>query len=208
MFVAAGLFDEWRFPRRQLEDFELGYQLRERGHRIVLRPEIQATHLGRWTLRSMIAADLQDRSVPWMRIFAKRAAAALGRRKERLRRVKTINTALIWLGLAVASGAVVGDRPWLLLGTFACVILVLFNDRAQHRFFARERGVAFAVAPLQLLSYFVNGSGVMVGWAMRELVGEPAPAPTVEAFAEVGVKMWPPVPMPRQASVSGTDKAR
>jgi glycosyltransferase involved in cell wall biosynthesis len=198
VFAAAGMFDEWRFPRRQVEDFELGYQLRARGQRIVLRPEIQATHLGRWTLHSMIAADLQDRSVPWMRIFAKRGAS-LGRRKERLRRAKTINTLLTWLGLALALGALIADRPWLWLGAGACIVLVLMNDRAQHRFFARERGVAFAIAavPLQLLSYVVNGLAVTVGWALRQLLGDPAPHPTIEAFAEVGVKMWPPVPSKR-----------
>ena len=198
VFAAAGMFDEWRFSRRQVEDFELGYQLRARGHRIVLRPEIQATHLVKWTLGSMVAADLQDRSVPWMRIFAKRGAS-LGRRKERLRRVKTVNTALMWLGMALALGAVVTARPWLLLGAAVCVALVLIIDRAQHRFFVRERGVAFAVAaaPLQLLSYLVNGLAVTVGWALRGLLGDPAPHPTVEAFSEVGVKMWPPVPSKR-----------
>jgi glycosyltransferase involved in cell wall biosynthesis len=198
VFASAGMFDEWRFPRRQVEDFELGYQLRARGHRIVLRPEIQATHLVKWTLRSMIAADLQDRSVPWMRIFAKRGAS-LGRRKERLRKVKMVNTALAWLGVALALGGLIAGRPWLLLGTTACIGLVFINDRAQHRFFARERGVSFAMAaaPLQLLSYLVNGLAVTVGWALRELLGDPAPHPTVEAFAEVGVKMWPPVPLKR-----------
>lgn len=129
-----------------------------------------------------------------MRIFAKRGAS-LGRRRERLRRVKTVNTALIWLGMALAFGAFIVARPWLLLGAGVCVVLVLINDRAQHRFFVRERGAAFAIAaaPLQLLSYVVNGLAVTVGWALRGLLGDPTPHPTVEAFAEVGVKMWPPV---------------
>jgi glycosyltransferase involved in cell wall biosynthesis len=208
VFAEVGMFDAWRFPRHQVEDFELGYQLRARGHRIMLRPEIQATHMGRWTLRSMIAADLQDRSVPWMRIFAKRGAS-LGRRQERLRKVKTVNTAFMWMGLALALAAVVGDRLWLLLGTTACVVLVLLNDRPQHRFFARERGDAFAIAviPLQLLSYVVNGLAVTLGWALRELLGEPAPHPAVEAFAEVEVKMWPPVPTKRRDTRTDAGRA-
>src|SRR5688572_24951423 len=173
-FAEAGMFDEWRFPRHQVEDFELGYQLRDRGHRIVLRPEIQATPLMRWTLRTMIVADLEDRSVPWMRIFPKRGAT-LGRRKERLRTVKSVNTALTCLALVVTLGAVFAGRPWLLLGAAACVLLVVVNDRAQHRFFARERGrwFALAVVPLQVLSYLVNGLAVTVGWVLREVLGEP-----------------------------------
>jgi hypothetical protein len=196
-FVDAGMFDEWRFSRRQVEDFELGYQLRERGHGIVLRPEIQATDLQRWTIRRMIAAELYDRSVPWMRIFDRRATTAR-RRTTRLRTIKGVNTAMTWLALVSTLGALVASRWWLPLAA-ACLLTVLFNDRAQHRFFAQQRGWLFALAviPLRLLSYLVNGLAVTVGWALRELMGEPTPHPTVEAFAEVGVKMWPPVPAKR-----------
>jgi glycosyltransferase involved in cell wall biosynthesis len=208
-FAEVGMFDEWRFPRHQVEDFELGYQLRARGRRVVLRPEIQATPLKRWSLGSMIAADLQDRSVPWMRIFAKRGAT-LQRRKERLRIVKSVNAALTWLALAFVLGAVFADRPGLLVLAGVSLLLVLINDRAQRRFFARQRGTWFAVGvvPLQLMSYLVNGMAVTVGWVLRELLGEPTPHPTVEAFAEVGVKMWPPVPTSRAGAASETSGAR
>lgn len=203
-FIEAGRFDEWRFPRHQVEDFELGYQLRERGLRIELRPDIQATSLRRWTLDSMMSASLQDRSVPWMRIFGRRDAV-LGRRSTKIRTVKTVNTALTCFGAAMALGGAIGARPSLLLAGAACLIVVVFNDRAQHRFFVRERGkrFAFAVVPFRLMSYLVNGISVTVGWVLRELLGEPGPDPTVEAFAEVGLKMWPPVPARRQATAPG-----
>jgi hypothetical protein len=48
---------------------------------------------------------------------------------------------------------------------------------------------------------------VTVGWLLREVLGEPGPDATVEAFAEVGLKMWPPVPAKRQVTVSGTREA-
>jgi len=48
--------------------------------------------------------------------------------------------------------------------------------------------------PLDLLNYAVNGVALVVGWALREVVGEPKPDATVQAFAEVGIKTWPPVP--------------
>jgi glycosyltransferase involved in cell wall biosynthesis len=203
-FLDAGMFDEWRFPRRQVEDFELGYQLRERGHRIALRPEIHATSLRRWTLGRTLAADLQDRSVPWMRIFGRRDAT-LGRRSARLRTAKTVNTVLTWLAVALALGGATTGRPWLFGTAGALVLLVVVNDRSQHRFFARERGTWFAAAAaaLQLLSYLVNGVGITLGWLLRELLGEPGPHPTVEAFAEVGVKMWPPVPTKRPTAAAG-----
>ena len=197
-FAEAGMFDEWRFSRPQVEDFELGFQLRERGHRVVLRPEIQATTMKRWTLDAMVAADFQDRSVPWMRIFPKRGAT-VRRRATPLRTVKRVNTALTWLGVAFTLGAAIAARPSLLVAAAGCVLLAVINGRAQHRFFARERGTWFAlrVVPLELLSYLANGMAVTVGWLLRQLLGDLTPNPTVEAFAEVGVRMWPPVPVKR-----------
>src|SRR5574338_113470 len=64
-FLAAGEFDE---TMSQLEDIDLGYRLRALGHRILLRPEIQGTHLKQWTLGSMVRTDLFGRGVTWMRL--------------------------------------------------------------------------------------------------------------------------------------------
>jgi hypothetical protein len=101
--------------------------------------------------------------------------------------------------VAFTTGAAVAARPSLLVAAAVCLLLVVINGRAQHRFFARERGTWFGlrVIPFELLSYLANGLAVTVGWLLRELLGEPTPAPTVEAFSEVGVKMWPPVPAKR-----------
>jgi hypothetical protein len=48
--------------------------------------------------------------------------------------------------------------------------------------------------PLDLVNYAVNGVAVAAGWALRQLVGDAKPDPAVQAFAEVGIKTWPPVP--------------
>ena len=197
-FVEAGMFDEWHFPRRQIEDFELGHRLRRHGRQIVLRPEIRAMHLKNRTLRGMIAADLYDRALPWMRLFGGRPTT--GRpRSARLRALKKRNTALLWLALALTVGSIFVQRPWLLLGAGACALLVVVNNRAQYRCFARDCGfgVALAAIPLDFLSYLFHGFGIAYGWLLREMLGEPKPRPNVEAFSEVGVRMWPPVPVKR-----------
>jgi GT2 family glycosyltransferase len=194
-FANVGMFDEWHFPRHQVEDFELGNRLREHGHRIVMRPDIQATHLKRWTLRRMIAADLHDRAMPRMRLFERRAVTPRSENGDRLSRTKTVNTALTWLALALIVGAIGTGWPLLLSGG-VCLAVVLRNYLPQHRFFVRERGLAFALAviPLQLLSYLVTGMAAVFGRLLGEFLGEPKPHPTVEAFAEIGVRTWPPVP--------------
>jgi hypothetical protein len=195
VFASVGMFDEWHFPRHQVEDFELGHRLRQHGHRIVARPDIRAAHLKRWTLRGMLAADLHDRAMPWMRLFDRRAVMRV-RGKDRLRAATTMNIALTWLALALTVGAIRPGRPLLLSAAGVCLALVLWNYLPQHRFFVRERGLAFAIAviPLELLSYLVNGVAIVFGWLLRELVGEPRPHPTVEAFAEISARTWPPVP--------------
>jgi GT2 family glycosyltransferase len=200
-FAGVGMFDEWHFPRHQVEDFELGHRLRQHGYRIVMRPDIQATHLKRWTLRRMIAADLYDRAVPWVRLFDRRAVT---RTRDRLRTAKMIGTVLTWLALALTIGAIRAGWP-LLVTAGVCLAVVLRNYLPQHRFFVRKGGLAFAlvVIPLELLSYLVNGVAIVVGWLLRETVGEPRPHATVEAFAEIGVKTWPPVPTKRPSPAQG-----
>jgi len=75
VFMEAGRYDEWSYPRPQIEDVELGHRVRALGHRILLRPEIQCTHLKRWTLRSMVSTDFFRRGVPWASLLLRERTA-------------------------------------------------------------------------------------------------------------------------------------
>ena len=199
-FVEAGMYDEWHFPRRQVEDFELGQRIRRHGREIVLRPEIQVSHLRRRTLRGMIAADLYDRALPWMRLFGGRPTMGQSR-SSRLRARKRRSTLVTWLALILALASV---RIGLVAAALAaaCLLLVIVDNRAWYRFVAKRGGPALALAavPLDLVTYLVHGFGLVYGRLLREVMGEPTPHPRVEAYAEVGVRMWPPVPRkPRDA---------
>ena len=205
VFAQAGMYDEWRFARPQVEDIELGYRIRALGHRILLRPEIQGTHLKRWTLRDMIRTDIRDRGVPWMRTLIADGNAKRGRSLN-LRPRERVLTVVVWLAaLALLRGLATGDGRWLAaaaLGTCAPIPM----HHALYRFFARERGVGFALAvvPLQLLYYLLNGVSAFVGWMLWELVGEARPDPLVEAYSEVGLEVWPPVPRKPSAAQSAS----
>jgi hypothetical protein len=63
-------------------------------------------------------------------------------------------------------------------------------------FFAKARGISFAlaVAPLHFLLQAVSSLGVGAGWFLRDAVGDRAPDAVTQAYAEVGVETWPPVP--------------
>src|SRR3990172_3929317 len=69
IFLAVGGFDAERFPRPSIEDIELGFRLRQAGHRILLDREIQGTHLKHWKLRGVIWTDITCRAIPWSRLI-------------------------------------------------------------------------------------------------------------------------------------------
>jgi len=198
IFADAKMYDEWHFPRPQIEDIELGHRIRALGHRIVLRPEIQCAHLKRWTFRSMILTDLKDRGVPWARLLVAQGAT-LKSRSLNLKTIEKISTALIWLMLVLIAAAALYHRPRLLFAAAACLMPVIWWNRPLYGFFERERGFFFAlrVVPVHVLYYVLNGIAAGFGWFLHELIGGPSPDPTVEAVSEIGLKTWPPVPVRR-----------
>jgi glycosyltransferase involved in cell wall biosynthesis len=194
-FIAVGMYNEWQFSRPQVEDIELGRRLNDSGHRIVLCPEIQGKHLKRWTLRTMLLTDIKDRGVPWSRLLLKRGET-IESKSLNLKIQEKVNTAAVLLAFLVALGSLVTlDSRWLGLA-FIFLLPVLISSLPLYAYFARCRGIGFALAviPLHLAYYGVNGASVLFAIALHQLVGEPLPSATVQAFSEVGVLKWPPVP--------------
>jgi cellulose synthase/poly-beta-1,6-N-acetylglucosamine synthase-like glycosyltransferase len=199
VFLDADMFDEWHYPRPQIEDVELGARICALGHRIVLRPDIQATHLKRWTLWGLLRTDLLDRGVPWTRLLVQQGTATRVATLN-LKRVEKVKTVLVCTALVCIAGAwLTRDARWLIL-TGTCVLAVIVGSTNLYARFARIRGVrfAFATIPLHLLYYATNGLSVCLGWLLHHAVGEPRPHPVVEAYAEVGVQRDPPLPSRRR----------
>ena len=69
-------FDEVRFHDPSVEDIELGLRLAAAGGGIRLDPAIQGTHLKRWTLRNMVATDVNRRGTPWTALVLEYGASA------------------------------------------------------------------------------------------------------------------------------------
>ncbi|HUF30744.1 MAG TPA: glycosyltransferase family A protein [Gemmatimonadaceae bacterium] len=201
VFLQAGMYDEWHYSRPQIEDIELGHRIRALGHRIVIRPEIQGSHLKRWSLWQVIKTDLNDRGVPWTRLLMTKSAG-MRTATLNLRVVEKVNTALValaWLCMGLALLFV--NAAWLLPAALWLLPVLVTNVRL-YAFFARIRGMRFALAviPLNLLYYSLNIVSFTFGWLLHETVGAPRPDPTVEAYAEVGLETWPPVPTKRSVS--------
>ncbi len=193
-FLNAGKFDEWHYDRPSVEDIELGHRLRAQGGRIALRPEIQCSHLKRWTLYSMLRTDLLDRGIPWMRLLLHEGRIG-SMQALNLKLQEKINTALVGLALVCAMLALRFGPLWLAIAGLL-LVPVLLTNLDLYRFFVRQRGLLFTlgVLPLHLVYYFLNGCSAALGWLLHHWFGELTPAAEVQAFHEVGVSCWPPVP--------------
>jgi GT2 family glycosyltransferase len=195
VFEEAGMYDEWHYARPQIEDIELGARIRSLGKKILLAPQIQVTHLKKWSLRNVIRTDLRDRGIPWARLLAHRGDA-MSAKSLNLRWTERLNTALVWLAVFAIIVAAIMRKPWLAAAAPLLVLPVIALNWRLWVYMARLRGVLFALAiiPLHLMYYGLNGVSFLLGLLLHQTVGAPVPDPTTAAYAEVGVQRWPPVP--------------
>lgn len=195
VFAEAGMYDEWHYGRPQIEDIELGGRIRGLGSRIMLVPEIQVTHLKQWTFWGVVRTDLTDRGIPWARLLAHRGAV-MSSKTLNVRTVEKLYTVFVWMSVITLLTTVWHRSTTLYALAAVALSAVLLGNLPLWRFFARVRGVWFAlrVVPVHLLYYLMNGVSFAGGLLLQQLVGPPIPDPTTEAYAEVGVQRWPPVP--------------
>lgn len=158
VFEASGGFDAARFSRPSVEDIDLGMRLCRAGHRIRLDRGLQATHLKRWTFRSMLVTDFARRAIPWSRLILE-----AGRVPDDLnvRRSERASVALVTLAASLLPLS--PGRPGLAALSAVLLLAVVLLNRDLFGFLARQRGLAFAAAcvPLHLAHYL--GSGLAFG---------------------------------------------
>ena len=61
-------FDEG-YRRPAIEDIELGYRLKARGHKIILDPALRVKHLKAWSFIGLVKTDIMDRGIPWTELI-------------------------------------------------------------------------------------------------------------------------------------------
>jgi GT2 family glycosyltransferase len=204
VFAETGMFDEWHFSRPQIEDIELGRRIRQAGYRILLRPEIQGTHLKHWTLGNVLTTDFKSRGVPWTRLIMHEGeGGGSSPATLNIRAVQKMCTGLVGLGFIAALGSGILRSPWPLVITGSAVGMVLGVNIGFYRLLRRVRGFPFALAalPLHLMYYLSNCLSLAMGWLAHTVVGAPHPPLDVAAFSEVGVETWPPVPAKPKRSI-------
>ena len=154
-FLAAGGFDEERYPKPSIEDIELGARITADGARIVLDPELQGTHLKRWTLVSSVRTDFASRGVPWVELVAGSGAPAgilnLGWRHRASALVSVLGAA-----------ALLRRRP---LGIAAAVAGLVALNRDLYGLVLARRGPASAAAAvaLHVVHHLTSAAALVAG---------------------------------------------
>ena len=142
VFCELGGFDE-SYARPSIEDIALGRKLRLAGHRVLVCPDVQGTHLKRWTVRSWLRTDIRDRAIPWTRLMlSDKSDVPSDLNLDWKSRVSAI---VAWLSVALFVAALVSSQKTslLMLCGAAFVALAALNWPLL-RFFSKRRGVLFA----------------------------------------------------------------
>ena len=159
VFLGAGGFDAIRYPAPAIEDIELGLRLSEAGWRIMLDPEIQGTHLKRWSVASMVRTDLLSRGVPWVALMAERREVPTGLNLGWRHRLSA---------LAAAGVVVAGLRRRRRAAAGAFAGLVALNGSLYRRLWeAGGARIALPAPGLHLIHHLTSIAAVPLGVAMH-----------------------------------------
>lgn len=183
VFWRLGGFDErYRFP--SIEDVELGYRLKKTGCHIRLIKALQVKHLKRWSIVSLLKADICFRALPWTELML-RERYVLNDLNFRLS--NRMSTLLVF----ALTAAMVGGFWWpsLLVVVGGLMLALLACNAPLYRFFLRKRGIwfTFRAIPWHWLYYGYSGLAFIAGSLLFFLHGSKRAAMTHagEDFAPV-----------------------
>jgi glycosyltransferase involved in cell wall biosynthesis len=148
VFEEVGGFDDAMYTAPSVEDIALGLELTRRGYTIRLDKRLTVKHLKRWTVPSLLRADIFDRAVPWTRMILSSGQLPRDLNLTYASRISSVLVGLLTvLGLSVPVIFAKGWRHLLLPALAAvamnCLALMSLNWDV-YRFFWRKRGLWFA----------------------------------------------------------------
>lgn len=171
-FLRLGGFDEG-YAVPCIEDVEFGYRLGDAGHRAALDPNLQVTHLKRWSFVDMLRTDVLRRAAPWTELILERGTVENALNVDVRGRVSVASVAA--LGLAALMAPVV---PLLAAAEAATALGVLAVANAPfYRYLRQIRGAGFVARalPWHVVYYACAGAGFVVG-AVRSFARKRGPA--------------------------------
>jgi len=161
MFLAMGGFSS-EYASPSIEDVELGYKIKESGSKIRLAKDAQVTHLKHWSLFGLIKTDIFDRAKPWTKLAWKRGLP------------RDLNFTLadrcsgLFAGLLFLCLILCGFRSFFFIPVLLLSATLLLLHFKLYRFFARRKGIGFAVlAVLYHWFYFWYSSLAFLFFSLR-----------------------------------------
>ena len=168
LFIALGGFDE-RYRKPSIEDIELGYRIKQAGHRILLCKGIQVKHLKRWGVPSLIKSDFFHRALPWTDLILRDRRFI----NDLNLRFSSRMSVVLTYGLI---GALIGARWWsgALVIVSVLALLLLTINQSLYKFFLCKRGFWFMMEaiPWHWFYFFYSGLGFVVGVTRFFLFGK------------------------------------
>lgn len=162
-FLEVGGFDVDRYPYPSIEDIELGYRFCARGHRMLLAPELQGTHLKVWRLGGLIHTDVFRRAIPWARLMVNQSHLLDDLNVSKAERLRGVLAGVVLLAVIAALFRV---APWWSAPlAFAAAILANWD---LFTFLYRRRGLLFAFGALLFHQVYYLYSGAIFAWCWLE----------------------------------------
>jgi hypothetical protein len=160
---------------------------------VLLSRELQVTQLRRWSMMS-VCREAWNRSALLARSLGYQRTRKSAPNEVVFTLSRTVVPAFAVICTIVLCSAFIAEvgRPLAVAMTATGLIV---TNLSVYRFFARTRGLVFAIAaaPVHILMQFFGGVALCVGRLMRDAVGDRLPDAATQAYAEVGVETWPPV---------------
>ncbi len=153
VFVALGGFDE---SYRMIEDIELGVRLRRAGYRVWLCPDIQVTHLKRWTFVGLLRSDIFDRAVPWTKLMLRERHVPADLNVDARGRLGALAAWGLVVCLVLGCG-----WPLFWAGALLALVALVALNAELYRFFARRGGLRFAVGAAGLHTLYLLYSSLV-----------------------------------------------
>jgi len=169
VFDRAGGFDQERYPSPSVEDIELGYRMKKMGCKILLDKALQVKHLKRWTLGSLLRADILHRAVPWSMLMLETDQIVDDLNLQWRNKASACLAGLLFVMLGLA----LFRREFLYGVALLTVILVALNLDF-YKFMFRKRGLTFAVLSffMHILYYFYSGLTFVLCWTVHTFSGK------------------------------------
>ena len=163
VFLKFDGFDSQKFAVPSIEDIDLGFRLHTAGHRIILDRNIQAKHLKKWEIVSHLRTEIFCRALPWSRLILESNGL-----KNDMNMKTSDRLSAVLVGVFAISLPLILWRPLFAIIAVGCIAGLILLNRKILSFYARKRGLLFAMMtlPWQML-YFFYGSVVFSYCWMR-----------------------------------------